>query len=115
MSRQEKILFSHGGYQTGATKSAVATDLTAREFSILRLNDNALGEVVLSKPTRTIQTRLGAFQEMDFSEINTPGRFVIRAGDRGTSRVEPWLTQRASTSRPLPTLGRRSAASARSV
>jgi glycosyl hydrolase family 9/cellulase-like Ig domain-containing protein len=79
-----KISFSHTGYQTGATKTALASDLTAREFSIVRVNDNALGEVVLRKPVRALQTRLGAFQEMDFSEVNAPGSYVIRAGDRTT-------------------------------
>jgi hypothetical protein len=79
-----KIAFSHTGYQSGASKTAVASDLAAQEFSLLRVNDNALGEVVLRKPVRTVQTRWGSFQELDFSEHNAPGRYVIRAGDRTT-------------------------------
>lgn len=79
-----KISFSHTGYQTGTTKSAVASDLTTHDFAIVRVNDNALGEVVLSKPIRTVQTRLGAFQELDFSEVDAAGSYVIRAGDRTT-------------------------------
>ena len=80
-----KISFSHTGYETGATKTAIASDLAASEFSVLRVNDNALGEVVLRKPVQKLQTRLGAFQVLDFSEVNAPGMYVIRAGD-GTTR-----------------------------
>jgi hypothetical protein len=79
-----RISFSHTGYQRGTTKTAVASDFTATDFSVLRVNDNALGEVVLRKPVRTVQTRLGAFQEMDFTEVNEPGRYAIRAGDHTT-------------------------------
>ncbi len=79
-----KISFSHTGYQVGVSKTALASDLTASDFSVLRVNDNALGEVVLRKPVRHVQTRIGSFQEMDFSEVNAPGRYVIRAGDRTT-------------------------------
>ena len=75
-----KISFSHTGYQVGASKTAIASGLTATHFSLLRVNDNALGEVVLQKPVETVTTRLGTFQQMDFSEVNTPGTFVIRAG-----------------------------------
>ena len=79
-----ELSFSHTGYQTGTTKTAIASDLAASEFSVVRVNDNALGDVVLRKPVRSVQTRLGAFQEMDFSEVNAPGSYVIRAGDRTT-------------------------------
>jgi hypothetical protein len=79
-----KIAFSHTGYEIGASKTAVASDLTANEFSVVRVNDNALGEVVLRKPIRSVQTRLGVFQELDFSEINAPGSYVIRAGNTTT-------------------------------
>ena len=76
-----RISFSHTGYQTGASKTAVASDLVATSFTLLRVNDNALGEVVLQKPVVAVTTRLGAFQQMDFSEVNTAGSYVIRAGD----------------------------------
>ena len=79
-----KIAFSHTGYRVGATKTALASDLAAREFSIVRVHDNALGVVALRKPVRTVQTRLGTFQELDFSELDVPGRYVIRAGNLTT-------------------------------
>ena len=79
------MAFSHSGYQTGRSKTALASDLQAAHFDLLRIDDNALGEVVLRKPVRAVNGRLGGFQELDFSEVNRPGRYVLRAGDR-TSR-----------------------------
>ena len=79
-----RIAFSHTGYQTGVRKSALATDLTAANFQLVRVSDNALGEVVLDKPVRAVTGRLGAFQELDFSEIDAPGRYILRSGDRRT-------------------------------
>jgi hypothetical protein len=79
-----RISYSHTGYQAGHSKTALASDLGAAEFSVVRVHDTALGETVLRKPVRTVIGRLGAFQELDFSEVNAPGTYVIRAGDRST-------------------------------
>jgi hypothetical protein len=79
-----RISFSHTGYPAGYSKTAVASGLRASTFELIRVDGRALGEVVLRGPVRAVSTRLGAFQEMDFSEIDTPGRYVIRAGDAAT-------------------------------
>jgi hypothetical protein len=79
-----KISFSHTGYATGSSKTALASDLAATEFSLVRVDNSALGSVVLQKPLRTAQTRHGAFQELDFSEVTMPGTYILRAGDRST-------------------------------
>jgi hypothetical protein len=79
-----KIAFSHSGYLSHLGKTAVASDLKATEFSLLRIDNNALGDVVLRKPVRSVQSRLGSFQELDFSEVKTPGSYVIRAGSHTT-------------------------------
>ena len=42
-----KIAFSHSGYIVGSSKSAIASDLTAREFSVI---DQATDKVVLIRP-----------------------------------------------------------------
>ena len=47
-----RIAYSHTGYQSGATKSAIASGLKAREF---RLIDQATGKAVLSKAVQTGQ------------------------------------------------------------
>ena len=73
-----KISFSHTGYQLDSPKSAIASGLAAREFTVVRADT---GDTVLRKPVRTLRTRLGEFQELDFSEIRQPGAYVIQAGD----------------------------------
>ena len=42
------------------------------------------GEVVLSKAVRDVQTNLGRFQVLDFSEVHAPGLYVLRAGNDET-------------------------------
>lgn len=79
-----KIAFSHTGYATNTAKTAIASDTSVTSFSVVRVDDNALGQVALHKPVRTVPTRLGPFQELDFSEVTAPGSYVIRAGNATT-------------------------------
>jgi hypothetical protein len=79
-----RISFSHTGYPAGFSKTAVASDLTASAFELIRVDGRALGEVVLRKPVQRVSSRLGSFQQMDFSEVNAPGRYVLRAGGETT-------------------------------
>lgn len=83
-----RIAYSHTGYQTGAEKTAVASGLAAKEF---RLIDQETGETVLTKPVRTVDTHVGRFQEMDFSEVRRAGSYVLEAGGAATRpfRIEP--------------------------
>ncbi|MDF1502368.1 glycoside hydrolase family 9 protein [Roseisolibacter sp. H3M3-2] len=76
-----RFAFSHTGYQAGLGKSALATGLTGPDFQLLRVDDQALGAVVLQAPLRTHRTRLGAFQELDFSAVEEPGTYVLRSGE----------------------------------
>ena len=79
-----KISFSHTGYLSAFSKSAVASGLAAREFEVVRMHDTVPGEPVLRKPVRFVRTPIGDFQEMDFSELNAPGTYAIRAGNVST-------------------------------
>jgi len=76
-----EISFSHSGYQSGAPKSAIASDLDAREFELINLES---GVPVLSKKVSTVTSQIGRFQVMDFSEVREPGRYIVRAGNRST-------------------------------
>jgi hypothetical protein len=76
-----RISYSHSGYQPGASKTAIASGLEAREFQLV---SQATGEAVLSKPVREATTHLGRFQVLDFSEVREPGAYVLRAGDAAT-------------------------------
>lgn len=73
-----KIAFSHSGYTTGSSKSAIASDLAAREFSVI---DEKTGQIVLTKPVEQTATSLGNYQVLDFSSVREPGTYVIKAGD----------------------------------
>ena len=73
-----KIAFSHSGYSTGSSKSAIASDLTASQFSLI---DQQAGQTVLTKAIQQVTTDLGKYQVLDFSEVRQPGSYVIRAGD----------------------------------
>jgi hypothetical protein len=73
-----KISFSHTGYLPELPKTAVATGLAAGEFRVLRADT---GAVVLRKNIAPQSSRLGAFQVLDFSELQTAGSYVLAAGD----------------------------------
>ena len=76
-----RIAYSQTGYLSGAAKSAIANDLSAREFQLI---DNQTGKAVLRKPVETIQTQLATFQVMDFSEVQQPGSYTLQAGNVST-------------------------------
>lgn len=76
-----RISYSHAGYSSGSTKTAVANGLNAKEF---RLISQDTGQAVLVKPIDTRKTHLGTFQVMDFSEVRQPGTYRIEAGDTVT-------------------------------
>lgn len=73
-----KIAFSHAGYAPGTTKTALATGLAAHEFSLL---EEATGKVVFTGPVEDRETGLGAFKVLDFSSVDLPGTYYLRAGD----------------------------------
>lgn len=73
-----KIAFSHAGYAPGTTKTALASGLTARQFSLV---EEATGKAIYSGPVETRKTDLGIFQLLDFSQVQHPGSYFLRAGD----------------------------------
>jgi hypothetical protein len=77
-----RISFSHSGYQTGSSKSAIASGLDAKEFRVI---NQETGEVAFSGPLQNIANSLGNFQVMDFSGIRQPGTYLIEAGKTRTN------------------------------
>jgi hypothetical protein len=71
-----RIAFSHTGYWTPSSKTAIASDLKASGFRILNASDST----VFTAPVRTVRTQRGTFQELDFSPFREPGSYVIEAG-----------------------------------
>lgn len=77
-----RIAFSGSGYTTGASKTAISSDLRAGAFSVIRQDG---GAVALTKAIRSVTTRLGTYQVLDFSELREPGTYAIRTS-RGLTR-----------------------------
>jgi Glycosyl hydrolase family 9/Cellulase N-terminal ig-like domain len=76
-----KIAFSNSGYTIGSSKTAIASDLTVRTFSVI---ETQTGRIVLTKPVEQTTTPLGKYQVLDFSELRKPGAYMIKAGDTQT-------------------------------
>jgi hypothetical protein len=66
--------------RAGARTAPPGGDPAAATWKAGSAEVNAPNVVVLRKPVRTVRTRLGEFQVLDFSEVRTPGRYVLRAG-----------------------------------
>lgn len=79
-----RISFSHSGYESGSSKTALASDIFARNFSLIRVGAGRPETTVLTRTVREMSNRLGRFQEMDFSEVKAPGNYVIQAGNLRT-------------------------------
>ncbi len=76
-----KIAFSHAGYESGASKTAIASSLTAQDFSVINADT---AKVVLTKPVERKKTGLGEYQVLDFSTVQQPGNYFLRSGDTST-------------------------------
>lgn len=76
-----KIAFSHAGYVPGTTKTAIASGLTAHEFSLV---EDGTGNVIFTGPVTDQKSDLGTFQVLDFSSVDRPGTYYLRAGDEKT-------------------------------
>lgn len=76
-----RISYSHSGYRPGFPKSAIATDLKTENFKVINTAD---GSVVLEKAVKKSDHDIGNFQVMDFSELQKPGTYIIKAGDSET-------------------------------
>jgi hypothetical protein len=71
------ISFSHAGYTSGASKTAIASHLDARTFSVI---DQRSGRAVFTAPVQPQKTPLGDYFLLDFSAFETPGEYLLRAG-----------------------------------
>jgi len=76
-----KIAFSNSGYTIGSSKSAIASDLSARMFSVIETKTR---RTILTKAVEHTASPLGKYQVLDFSEIRKPGTYAITAGETQT-------------------------------
>jgi Glycosyl hydrolase family 9/Cellulase N-terminal ig-like domain len=76
-----KIAFSHAGYVSGSSKTAIASDLHDHNFSLV---DADTGKIVLTRPVEQQKSKLGNYQLLDFSEVRQPGNYILRSGETTT-------------------------------
>jgi hypothetical protein len=73
-----RISYPHTGYQTGAQKTAIANNVHAQEFKLVNADD---GKTVLTKAIEKQTSAIGSFQVMNFTEVRTPGNYMLKAGN----------------------------------
>lgn len=71
-----RIAYSHTGYPLHGSKIAITSNNDLSEFSVHDADDKT---VVKHFPVRRIQTPLGKFCILDFSGLNKPGTYTLRA------------------------------------
>ena len=76
-----RIAFSHAGYASGSTKTAIASGLHAEQFSLV---EAGTGNVIFAGPIQQKKTNLGSYQVLDFSSVERPGAYILRAGNTAT-------------------------------
>ncbi len=81
-----KIAYSHTGYFPHSRKTAITSDLGAQSFDVVHVPGPGRPPMTMTWPTRTVRSRLGTYQELDFSGITQPGSYIVRAGDGETRR-----------------------------
>ncbi len=72
------IAHNHAGYANGFPKTALASNLSDKKFSLIDTNSK---QTVLEKSITVKKTPLGKFQVLDFTEFEKPGTYFLKAGD----------------------------------
>lgn len=74
---EHRIAFSGSGYQAGSIKTAVANEPGATTFKLV---ETSTGRTVLEKDIDVLEDINGTHQVLDFSEIQTPGEYLLVVG-----------------------------------
>ena len=69
--RKNAIAYSHSGYKSGARKQALVQNIKDASF---KLYNEETGEVAYESKGKTMKN---GFVTLDFSDLNTPGRYTI--------------------------------------
>ena len=77
-----KIAMAQVGYLPGEQKMALAGAGSGDTFEVVLADGPAAttGAVVLKKPVAVVSNRRGEFRLLDFSELQSPGTYVLRTG-----------------------------------
>ena len=76
---ESRIAYSHAGYFIDSKKIALTGNKICDKFEILKDNN-----IIFSKEVIQVETELGVFYQMDFSEIKEEGSYVLKYGDLST-------------------------------
>lgn len=72
------IAHNHIGYSIGFPKTALASNLPDKNFSLIDVNSK---QTVLEKSIEVRKTPIGKFQVLDFTELEKPGTYILKSGD----------------------------------
>jgi len=75
------IAYNHLGYVAGMPKTALASNLSAKEFALV---NSLTGKTVINKPIVFKKTDIGNFQVIDFSEVDNEGTYFLKVGSLST-------------------------------
>jgi hypothetical protein len=78
---EDRISYSHSGYQPGNSKTAIASGIKSDTFKLIETNT---GKVVLKKEIINLKGKIGELQVLDFSEVIEEGYYILAAGDLST-------------------------------
>ncbi|WP_339320473.1 glycoside hydrolase family 9 protein [Paenibacillus sp. FSL R10-2734] len=73
-----EIVFSHSGYRTDSAKTALAQQLDTEHFQII---SEKSGKSVYTGTIDHVETGIGQFQLMEFTEVTAEGRYYIQADE----------------------------------
>lgn len=82
---QGEISFCHTGYSEEARKIALGNGMEEEEFHV---RDVTTDQVMFTALVKTIDTPLGNYQELDFSELRTQGTYRIESGEMKTQSFQ---------------------------
>jgi hypothetical protein len=82
--KDDRICYSHSGYQPGGEKIAILSDSVVADH--FKLIETGSGRVVLNKKIDVTDGKVGKLGVLDFTEITEEGEYILVAGDL-TSRV----------------------------
>ena len=76
---ENRIIYSTTGYGIDSRKMAIVN--VANHNGTFRLLDDNTNQVVFTGSVNSIESHIGSFDTIDFSDFQTEGRFVINVGD----------------------------------
>ncbi len=79
-----RIASSHSGYTPDAKKTAISSTITGDVFQLLNAETS---EIVLTKKIDKVEALLGNYQVLDFSDVNIPGNYIIKAEGATSSPI----------------------------